>query len=192
MPAPETAMSRMAESRRDISVMRAMIATTPSEVIHQIEVINHRTPLGGEPSVVAMVCLRSEFVLVPSQHTTRASAARPSLTASEPRRRVCPSPTGAKTMARHRRPFIRHEDSDCWADGDAGAGSVVAVCVAELRAGSVIGPEAGASTLSARPAPSWCPCSIPVRTLRPGLPRLGHRPTSAAIWILGQGPIRTT
>ena len=64
-------MSRMADSRRDISVMKAITATTPSEVIHQMDEISHRTPLGGEPSVVAMVCSSSELVLVPSQHTSQ-------------------------------------------------------------------------------------------------------------------------
>ena len=86
--APDTAMSRMAESRRDIRVMKAITAMTPSEVIHQMDEISQLTPSGGEPSVVAMVCSRFELVLVPNQHTRSATAARPSLTASEPRRRV--------------------------------------------------------------------------------------------------------
>ncbi len=86
--APDTAMSRMADRRRDISVMTAMTAMTPSEVIHQMVEINQRMPSGGEARVVAMECSTLELALVTNQQTRSTTQARPSLMASDPRRRV--------------------------------------------------------------------------------------------------------
>ena len=60
--------------------------------------------------VDATVCSAEELARVTTQQTTTASTARPSRTASLPRRRVCPSPTGAKKMARHGLPLLRCGD----------------------------------------------------------------------------------
>jgi len=68
--------------------MTVMITMTPSEVTHQMVEISHRMPFGGELSVVARACSVFELALVITQHSNRARTARPTRTASEPRRRV--------------------------------------------------------------------------------------------------------
>ncbi len=59
---------------------------------HQMTETNHRSPLGGEAMVVAMVCSALELARLTNQHTSTTTAAGPSRKASLPRRRVCPLP----------------------------------------------------------------------------------------------------
>ena len=60
-PSPDTATSRMADHRRDSNAMMAMMAMTPSEVIHHMVEISHRMPLGGELNEVATACSALEL-----------------------------------------------------------------------------------------------------------------------------------
>ena len=93
----------MADHRRDTRANVATSTMTPIEATHQITVTNHRIPFGGDAMVVAMVCSALESARTISQHRRTATTAAPRRTASLPRRRVWPSPTGAKAMERHGR-----------------------------------------------------------------------------------------
>jgi hypothetical protein len=93
---------------------------------------SHRIPSGAEAMVEATVCSADELARVISQQSTTASAAKPRRMASLPRRLVCPSPTGAKKMARHGLPPRRPDDGVCGvadareSSSDAATGSVTA------------------------------------------------------------------
>ena len=99
----DRATSRRADHRRPRTAKRTRMAMRPAEVAHQSVVTSQRSPSGGEDRVVAMVCSAWESAWVTSQQTRTPMAARPTRTASVPRRRRRPSPTGAKTMARQGR-----------------------------------------------------------------------------------------
>ena len=95
-----------------------MSAMTPIDATHQMAETSHLSPSGGDARVVAMVCSVLELARVISQHTSTTTVAVPNRKASLPRRRVWPSPTGAKTIDRQGRFAFR-------TSRDGAAGSVV-------------------------------------------------------------------
>ncbi len=164
-PKPDSPMSRTTDHRRENRASAAVTTMRPAEASHQMTVTTHRMPSGAEAIVVATVCSAEELARVTTQPITTARTARPRRTASLPRRRVWPSPTGAKRTALQVRPRDRRGDP-------AGAPSA---------SGTTSGVAPAGWTVTARSTPSdrmafspWCTPSIAARTLRPGPTPSGH------------------
>ena len=68
---------------------------TPAVPPHHTVVTSQLTPFGAGERPLAIACSTCELALTASQHTTTARIESVTRVASDPRRRVCPSPCGA-------------------------------------------------------------------------------------------------